>query len=187
MATKLQAMPLPLPFPGLGGAGSVALAAEANVWCTEVTRKGRENMADKGRQFLRLSFLIGGVADALVAVNWFLIASGVAMPNIMSGFVAVGGEYRFAMYIAALFMTGWSAILFWGWFEPIARRGLLLITALMLLLSIVLELIFYQSILGGSGFVIGIGARVAVIVKFSASYFYSRSGTGGLLSPNDGS
>ena len=144
-------------------------------------------MADKGRKFLRLSFLIGGVADALVAVNWFLIASGVAMPNLMSGFVAVGEDYRFAMYIAALFMTGWSAILFWGWFEPIGRRGLLPITALLLLVSIVLELIFYQSILSGPGFIIGVGARVALIVKFSASYFYSRSGSEELLSPGDGS
>ena len=144
-------------------------------------------MEDKGRKFLRLSFLIGGVADALVAVNWFLIASGVAMPNLMSGFVAVGEDYRFAMYIAALFMTGWSAILFWGWFEPIGRRGLLPITALLLLVSIVLELIFYQSILSGPGFIIGVGARVALIVKFSASFFYSWSASVALRSPNDGS
>jgi len=129
------------------------------------------------RQFLRLSFLIGGVADALVAVNWFLIASGVAIPNLLSGFVSTGEDYRFAMYIAALFMSGWSAILFWGWFEPVARRGLLPITASLLLVSIVLELVFYRSTLGGAGFVIGIGVRAAVIAKFLASYVYSRSGT----------
>ena len=134
-------------------------------------------MADKGRRFLRLSFLIGGLGDTLVAVNWFLIAAGVAVPNLLNGLVSAGQEYRFAMYIAALSMTGWSAILFWGWFEPMARRGLLPITALLLLASIVLELVFYQSILGGEGFAIGIGIRVAVISIFSASYFYSRKGT----------
>ena len=132
-------------------------------------------MVEKGHQFLRLSFLIGGVADALVAVNWFLIASGVAIPNYMNGLVSGGQEYRFAMFIAALFMAGWSAILFWGWFEPMARRGLLLITAFLLLLSIILELVFYQSILGGSGFVFGAGVRLAVILKFSASYCYSNN------------
>ena len=136
-------------------------------------------MVGKGHQFLRLSFLIGGVADALVAVNWFLIASGVAIPNYMNGLVSGGQEYRFAMFIAALFMAGWSAILFWGWFEPMARRCLLLITAFLLLLSVVLELVFYQSILGGSGFVFGAGIRIAIILKFSASYFYSNDQTSG--------
>ena len=75
-------------------------------------------MKDKRRQFLRLSFLVGGVADALVAVNWFLIASGVPIPNLLSGFVSTGEGYRFAMYIATLFMAGWSAIL--GIFEVAA-------------------------------------------------------------------
>ena len=33
----------------------------------------------------------------------------------------------FAMCISALFMVGWSASLFWGWFKTYERRGLLLI------------------------------------------------------------
>ncbi len=131
-------------------------------------------MASRGIQLLKLSFLIGGVADALVAVNWLFVASGVGVPNLMCGLVGTGVEYGFAMYISALFMAGWSAILFWGWFKPYERKALLLITAVLLLASIVLEPIFYRSILGGSGFMIGIGLRVALITKFSVSYFYSR-------------
>ena len=132
-------------------------------------------MADRGLQLLKLSFLIGAIADGLVSVNWFLIASGAEIPNLMCGLVDVGVEYRFAMYIAALFMAGWAAILAWGWFRPSERKGLLLITAVLLLVSIVLETVFYRPLLGGSGFIIGIGARVALIAKFSFSYFYSRS------------
>jgi hypothetical protein len=132
-------------------------------------------MASRDIQLLKLSFLIGAVADALVALNWFLIASGAEIPNLMCGLVDSGVEYRFAMYIAALFMAGWTAILAWGWFKPSERKGLLLITAVLLLASIVLEVAFYRSILGGSGFIIGIGARAALITKFSISYFYSRS------------
>jgi hypothetical protein len=131
-------------------------------------------MAGRGLQFLKLSFLIGAIADSLVAINWFLIASGTAIPNVMCGFSATVPEYRFAMYIAALFMTGWTAILAWGWIKPFERKGLLLITAVLLLVSIVVELVYYRSILGGSEFVIGIAVRVALIAKFSASYFYSR-------------
>lgn len=132
-------------------------------------------MARKGLQLLKLSFLIGGVADALVAVNWSLIAAGSGIPNLMCGLVGTGADYRFAMYISALFMAGWSAILFWGWFKPYERRGLLLITAVLLLVSIILEIILYRPMLGGSEFILGISVRAALIMKFSGSYFYSRS------------
>ena len=137
-------------------------------------------MAARGLNLLKLSYLVGAVADAVIAINWFLIAKGVEIPNMMCGLLGTGEEYRFAMYISALFMAGWAAILAWGWFRPFERRGLLLITAVMLLVSIILELAFYRSILGGSGFVFGLSVRVALIVKFSVSYFYSRSSlTGG--------
>ena len=133
-------------------------------------------MASRGLQLLKLSFLIGAIADSVVAVNWFLIASGFEIPNMMCGLSGTGLKYRFAMYIAALFMAGWAIILAWGWFRPFERKGLLLIAAVLLLVSIVLELVFYNSLLGGSGFVFGVGVRVALIAKFSTSYFYSREG-----------
>jgi hypothetical protein len=38
-------------------------------------------MDSRGLQLLRFSFLIGVIADALVAVNWFLIASGFAQAS----------------------------------------------------------------------------------------------------------
>ena len=132
-------------------------------------------MASRGLQLLKLSFLIGAVADGLVSLNWFLIASGAEIPNLMCGLVGTGVEYRFAMYIAALFMAGWAVILAWGWFSPFERKGLLLITAAMLLISIILELSFYRPFLGGSGFAVGIAVRIALITKFCVSYFYSRS------------
>ena len=136
----------------------------------------RAVMANRGLQLLKLSFLIGAVADAIVAANWFLIASGTEIPNMMCGLVGAGKDYRFAMYISALFMAGWATILAWGWFRPFERKGLLLITALLLLVSIVLEVSFFRPFLGGSGFIFGVVVRVALIAKFSVSYFYSREG-----------
>jgi hypothetical protein len=133
-------------------------------------------MAPRGIQLLKLSFVIGTVADALVAANWFLIAAGSKIPNLLTGMVGGGADYRFAMYIAGLFMAGWAVILAWGWFSPVERRGLLLITAALLLLSIVLELGLYSSMLGGVEFVFGLSVRAALIAKFSFSYFYSRGG-----------
>ena len=133
-------------------------------------------MARRGLQLLKLSFVIGTVADATVAANWFLIAAGVEIPNMMAGLIGEGADYRFAMYIAGLFMAGWAVILAWGWFRPIERKGLLLITAALLLVSIVLEVALYRPFLGGSGFVLGLSVRAALIAKFSFSYFYSRVG-----------
>ena len=131
-------------------------------------------MAARGLNLLKLSFLIGAVVDTLVSINWFLIAKGVEIPNVICGLLGTGEEYRFAMYIGALFMAGWAALLAWGWVKPFERKGLLLITAVLILISIVLELMFYRSLLGGSGFVFGVGLRVALIAKFCTSYFYSR-------------
>jgi hypothetical protein len=133
-------------------------------------------MADRGLQLLKLSFLIGTFADAVVAMNWFLIASGAEIPNMMCGLLATGEEYRFAMYISALFMAGWTVILAWGWLRPFERKGLLLITAVLLLVSIVLELALYRSLLYGPGFILGVVLRILLITKFSFSYFYSRKG-----------
>ena len=131
-------------------------------------------MAGRGRQLLKLSFAIGTIADSVVAANWFLIASGVEIPNLMCGLIGEGEHYQFAMYIAALFMAGWAAIFAWGWSRPFERKGLLLITAVLLLISIVLEIALWRPPLGGSGFVFGVGMRVALIAKFCTSYFYSR-------------
>jgi len=131
-------------------------------------------VASRGVQLLKLSFLIGAIADVIVAVNWFLIAAGAKIPNMMCGLLGAGEDYRFAMYISALFMTGWAAILAWGWFKPFERRGLLLITAILLLVSIVIEVAFYRPLLGGSGFVFGVSVRIALIAKFSFSYYSSR-------------
>ena len=133
-------------------------------------------MESRGLQLLKLSFLIGAVADLIVAINWFFIAAGANIPNLMCGLVGAGEEYRFAMYISALFMAGWAVILAWGWFRPFERKGLLLITAALLLVSILVEVIFYRSLLRGPGFFFGVGLRVALIAKFSTSYFYSRKG-----------
>lgn len=82
---------------------------------------------ERGRGLLKLSFVIGTVADAIVA-----------------------------------------------WFRPFARKGLLLITAVLLAISIMVEIVLYGDLLGGSGFAVGVALRLALIAKFCTSYFYAR-------------
>jgi hypothetical protein len=123
--------------------------------------------------FLKLSFIIGAIADFVVGINWFLISLGYGIPNLISSFRGAGTDYRFAMYISTMFMFGWTALLFWGYLKPLERRGLLIITAVLLSISIIIELVFYRNVLVGIGFISGIILRLLIIGKFSFSYFYS--------------
>lgn len=110
----------------------------------------------------RMTFLAGGVIDALIAISWFAIASGVELPNFLAGYTGYGIDYQFAMFIGAMFMSGWTLILFWGAREPVARKGLLAITAIMLTLSVVIEVVFYWSMLVGAGFFFGATKRLVI-------------------------
>ena len=123
--------------------------------------------------FLKISFIIGTIADFIVGINWFLISLGYSIPNLISSFQGAGTDYRFAMYIGTMFMFGWTVLLFWGYLKPLERRGLLIITAALLSISIMIELFFYRNLLAGIGFTSGIILRLLIIVKFTFSYFYS--------------
>ncbi len=122
---------------------------------------------------LKTVFILGAVLDGGIALSWLLIASCIEMPSILSGYMGTGQDYQFAMYISAMFMAGWAVILGWGAFDPIKRRGLLLITAIFLLISVITEFVFYSSILGGGVFVFGVSKRLFLTVLFTTVYFNS--------------
>jgi len=83
-------------------------------------------------------------------------------------------DYQLAMYVGAMFMAGWAVLLAWGARKPIERRGLLLITAGFLLLSVIIELVAFSNMLGGAMFVFGVSKRLILTVLFTFAYFYSR-------------
>lgn len=47
-----------------------------------------------------------------------------------------GGEYRYAMAVAAALMAGWTVLLLWADRKPIERRGVLLVTICPVLLGL---------------------------------------------------
>jgi len=122
---------------------------------------------------LRFMFILGAVIDGAIAVSWFLIAGGLRIPNILNGYIGAGADYQLAMYIGAMFMAGWTALLAWGAIKPIERRGLLRITAGFLFLSIIIEVVFFSNMLGGPGFIFGASKRMVLAVLATAIYFYS--------------
>ena len=122
---------------------------------------------------LRLMFILGAVVDGAIAGSWFLISSGARIPNILNGYTGAGSDYQLAMYVGAMFMTGWTILLAWGAIKPVERRDLLLITSVLLLLSVIVELVFYGDMLGGGGFIFGVTKRILLSVVATAVYFYS--------------
>ena len=89
---------------------------------------------------LKSVFILGAFLDTGVALNWFLIAGGYELPSILSGYIGTGQDYQFAMYVAGMFMLGWAVLLGWGAFDPVPRRGLLLIAGLFLLTSVFFQI-----------------------------------------------
>jgi hypothetical protein len=122
---------------------------------------------------LKFMFILGAIVDGAIAVSWFLIASGLRIPNILNGYVGTGSDYQLAMYIGAMFMAGWTVLLAWGAIKPVERRGLLLITSVLLFLSVVVELVFFRDMLGGAGFIFGVTKRILLAALATAIYFYS--------------
>ena len=130
-------------------------------------------MKTSSATILRLMFILGAVVDGAIAVSWFLIASGARIPNILNGYTGTGSDYQLAMYVGAMFMTGWTVLLAWGAIKPVERRDLLLITSILLFLSVIVELVFYGDMLGGGGFVFGVTKRLVLSTVATAVYFYS--------------
>jgi hypothetical protein len=127
----------------------------------------------KTSAMLRFMFVLGAVVDGVIAASWFLIASGWEIPNILNGYLGEGQDYQLAMYVAAMFMAGWAVLLAWGALKPIERRELLLITSALLLMSVILEFMFFSDMLGGSVFIFGVTKRMILIALFTSAYFVS--------------
>ena len=127
----------------------------------------------KADSILKTAFVVGAVVDAGIAVTWFLIASGQELPNILSGYTGSGADYRFAMYVAAMFVSAWAVLLAWGARRPVERRGLLLITAGFLVLSVIIEFLFFHHLLGGAVFWFGVTKRLVLSALFIWVYSFS--------------
>lgn len=127
----------------------------------------------KANSLLKFMFVLGAVIDSGIAVSWFLIASGLEIPNILNGYIGTGPDYQLAMYGGAMFMAGWAVLLAWAALKPIERRELLLITSGFLFLSVIIEFVFFSNMLGGVIFVFGISKRLILSLLFTSAYFYS--------------
>jgi hypothetical protein len=80
-------------------------------------------MPDQSR-LLRLAFLAGAVTDAGALVPML----SPPMARLLWGFEHPTGAYLFAMGYGASLMLGWTLLLLWAYQRPLERRGVALLT-----------------------------------------------------------
>ena len=124
---------------------------------------------------LKTAFLIGAVADGVIAIEWFLISLGILnLPVHPSFFVGSGQDFQYVLSISALFMMGWAFLLYWGSVRPIERRGILLITAVMLFIAILSDYIIFAHLFSAQQIVLGSSVKLSLVFLFAGSYWHSK-------------
>jgi hypothetical protein len=124
---------------------------------------------------LKTAFLIGAVADGVIAIEWFLISLGLLdLPVHPSFFVGSGQDFRFVLSIGGLFMMGWAFLLYWGSLRPIERRGVLLLTAVMLFAAILSDGIVFAYLFSTKQIVLGTSVKLSLVILFAGSYWHSK-------------
>ena len=134
-----------------------------------------EKSSNRKVAVLKTVFLIGAIADGVIAVEWFLISLGlVDLPMHPNFFAGSGQDFQFVLSIAALFMMGWAILLYWGSLNPIERRGILLLTAAMLFIAILSDGMIFGHLFSAQQIVLGTSVKLSLVVLFAGSYWYSK-------------
>ena len=134
-----------------------------------------EKSSNRKVAVLKTVFLIGAIADGVIAVEWFLISLGlVDLPMHPNFFAGSGQDFQFVLSIAALFMMGWAILLYWGSLNPIERRGILLLTAAMLFIAILSDGMIFGHLFSAQQIVLGTSVKLSLVILFAGSYWYSK-------------
>jgi hypothetical protein len=93
--------------------------------------------------FLRISYWLGAVLDGAMIIPMFFPRIGGAIFGIEN--FRPGNDYRYAMMIGASLMLGWTVLLVWADRKPIERKGIILITAVPVVIGMILAGAFAVS------------------------------------------
>lgn len=124
---------------------------------------------------LKSAFIVGAVADAVIAIEWYLISLGmVDLPVHPSFFVGGGQDFRYVLSIGGLFMMAWAFLLYWGSVRPLERRGVLLITAVMLFAAILSDYVVFAHLFTWQQIMLGTVVKILLVILFAGSYWHSK-------------
>jgi len=115
----------------------------------------KENQLKNATTWLRISYWVGATADGSVATVMFAQAI-LAQPSPLTHYVPET-PYRYAMGLAGSLMLGWTILLLWADRKPVERRGILMITNVVIV-----------GLMGSSLFAVSAGFMppVAVVALF---------------------
>lgn len=93
--------------------------------------------------FVKLCYWIGAAIDGVMLIPMLIPRVGGAVFGIEH--FKPGTDYKYAMAVGASLMLGWTCLLIWGSFRPSERRGVLLLTAIPVVLGLALAGIYAVS------------------------------------------
>lgn len=96
----------------------------------------KEKREFKGRKFLHASYGVGIGMDGLVAILMLLYMYGIDLS--LLGFPPVSSDTQIVLSLGCALMIGWTFLLGWGIHRSIERRGLLMITAVAVIVPFLL-------------------------------------------------
>ncbi len=129
---------------------------------------------NRGNHLLHAAFRTGAVLDAAMLLPMLFPTFGAALFG-LSGFHP-GPEYRYAMYVGASLMAGWTVLLLWADREPVERKGVIVMT----LLPVIVGMIGASVYAAASGLIEVarllpmLGLQILLAVLFLAAYLHAR-------------
>ena len=96
-------------------------------------------MLAESTALLRTAFIAGAVVDAGAAIGMAFPDRFGASLRYHPSFDLSRAEFRYGMRYGAPLMVGWTVLLIWACFDPIARRDVLLITIVPVVVGLMLH------------------------------------------------
>lgn len=124
-------------------------------------------------KWLKISLWTGAIVDGIVALIMFaqMIFS---MPSPITQYIPEI-PYRYAMGLAGSLMLGWTFLLLWALRDPVYRRGVILITVLVLIGLILSNLFAYHfHFISLNTCLILVLFQLGLIALFALSYLNSK-------------
>jgi hypothetical protein len=129
---------------------------------------------NRGNHLLHAAFRTGAVLDAAMLLPMLFPTFGAALFG-LSGFHP-GPEYRYAMYVGASLMAGWTVLLLWADRKPLERRGVILLTVVPVIFGMIGSTLYAAAsgLPAPAGMFPMLGIQVSLVALYLGAYIGSR-------------
>jgi hypothetical protein len=140
----------------------------------EMRTSDGESKRNRGLHLLRVAYWVGAVFDAAMLPPMLHPPLGGAMFGIAD--FHPGPEYRYAMYVGAALMAGWTALLLWADRKPVERRGVILLTIIPVIAGMIAASLYSvaSGLVTAGGILPILVLQVSLTAFFLGAYIHSR-------------